>query len=95
MDWVTSIILALGVVSVASIMAWTFVPKGWRTIAANVFAGGLVVVSPYVGELLQYLVGVPWASVYDKKTAFALTLAIGAMNALWRKYTNTPMGRKG
>ena len=35
MDWVTSIILALGVVSVASIMAWTFVPKGWRTIAAN------------------------------------------------------------
>lgn len=94
MDWLMSVIVAVGVVSAASIIAWAVAPKGWRTVVANAAAGVLVFAGPAVGDALHYLSGVPWHDVTtDKPTAIATTFAVIVMNGMWRKFTTTPMGR--
>jgi|GEM_PF-5988457 len=93
MDWVTAVILALAIVTAASIIAWAAAPKGWRTIVANAVAGAFVVAAPMIDAVLDYLVGVPLHELFDQKTAIALSLAIGLMNAVWRKFTTTPIGK--
>lgn len=64
--------------------------KGWRTIILN----GLSAVLIGGGELIGYLAGFSWGSVFSTETAMWLTLGLNIANIALRTMTTTPVGEK-
>ena len=95
MSWIISAVAALVFALIVLAIVWTFVPKGWRTIAANTLSGALLSASPLVLPILEQIQFVPWGEVVDGRTAVFITLAVNLLNIVLRYATTTPVGEKG
>ena len=95
MDWIVSAATALVFALFVLVIVWTFVPKGWRTVAANAISGALLSASPLVLPLLEQIQFVPWGEVVDARTAVFITLAVNLINIVLRSVTTTALGEKG
>lgn len=82
----SGIAIGVGLVALASALAWAFAPKGWRTFAFNGFAIGLES-APY---LLDQLGVVDWSSLLGEHNGPFVAAAIGLCNVALRMVTTTP-----
>lgn len=64
--------------------------KGWRTVILNAIPAGLI----GGGELLGYLAGFSWGSVFSVETAMWLTFGLNVANIVLRTVTTTPVGER-
>lgn len=87
----TEAAIVLAVLAILVSAAIYFAPKGWRTIAANVVAGGAVV----LGTLLDALSGFDWREVLPPDYAAYVVLAMTILNLVLRVVTTTPIGQRG
>lgn len=82
-------VLTLVTAAVILGLVFYFIPKGWRTIVANLAAS-----VPILGSILASLASVDLTQYLDKSVAEAAMLAIVVANIIMRSLTTSPVGEK-
>lgn len=92
MSWLGSAAIAICFVCVVLTIAYSFAPEGWRTYTSSFLAAALI----GLDLVLDQLIGVPWDTVFDQKTATLVALMVSLMSAFSKYITNhfTPKKKK-
>ena len=79
-----------GVVTVAALLFLVlyFVPKGWKTVVANLAAG-----VPVLGAIVAQLASIDFTQYLDKNLALGLGLGVVVLNIILRSVTTTAVGK--